>query len=165
MIVFDPEGVGELLQCAKIANDNTSEALQMLQRISDHNDWECPEKYAINDFCVSNKMKVQQLQSRADDFFNVLKTIVYNSKSIQRAVIEDIVSIDTQIMKSISKTDVVSSNTFPQENTVGRDKISELLKRITDDISAQDGWSSGITGAETRSMDVPITVVEFPDMK
>lgn len=165
MIIFDPEGVAELLQYAKLANDNASVALSMLQRIHDHNDWCCQEKNQINDFCLSNKTKVQQLQSRTDDFYKVLSAIVLNSKSIHRTVINDISSIDTEILKSVAETINNATHTTPPVGSVGAGKISEIVKKISDDIVSQDIWKTSVVGEEIRNILSPIAVVKFPDLK
>lgn len=72
MIVLDTALLKELASVSAAANDAIDDAVGALSRVSTHNDWGCREKYAINEYAVTNRSKIQQIQQNSGTLFNML---------------------------------------------------------------------------------------------
>lgn len=62
----------ELQAAANAANQTNAmlvEAMNLLNQVVVHNDWGCPERYAINDNTVQNRTMVLNLQTDAQNFY------------------------------------------------------------------------------------------------
>lgn len=54
---------------ARRANEAITEAMNLLNRIVVHNDWECAERDAINDNTIRNKNDARYIQQCAEQFY------------------------------------------------------------------------------------------------
>ena len=59
---------------AQQANEAISEAANLLNAITVHDDWICTERDRIKEMTLSNKQKAQQIQERSSSFYSAIQT-------------------------------------------------------------------------------------------
>lgn len=55
------------------ANALVSEALTLLNQVVIHNDWQCKERYQINENTMADRQTAQEVQSHATSFYYAVK--------------------------------------------------------------------------------------------
>ena len=70
MISIDTSIMRNLVIASTNANNAITDAMEVLNRISTHNDWACKEKDAINEYTNTNKNRIRQLQENSSSFLN-----------------------------------------------------------------------------------------------
>ncbi len=58
---------------AQQTNDSISEALSLLNQVVIHNDWQCKERYKINENTMANRQKAQEIQNNTSSFYQAIK--------------------------------------------------------------------------------------------
>lgn len=75
MISIDTDIMKELVRATSTANDAIDEAVEVLNKITIHNDWGCKEKNSINNYTTSNKNKIKTLQEHSRSFLSILSSV------------------------------------------------------------------------------------------
>jgi len=86
MISIDTSTMQQLAQAASTANSAINQAMEILNRISAHNDWACKEKDAINDYTTTNKNRARQLHENAQSFFNAVKGVSVDFETAETGI-------------------------------------------------------------------------------
>lgn len=111
IINLDTDLLKETVRICAVANEEIDTAVEELNRITIHNDWCCKERDAINDYTVSNKMKISHLQDCARSFLNVLTQVSDEFEERENTVSSMFDSVDSLIgtLLTASVGGVVSS--------------------------------------------------------
>lgn len=129
MIILDTGVLSELVLAASATTEMIDNAVDALNRISTHYDWECKEKSAINEYAVTNKNKIKQLQENTRNFLNVLSQISKEFETEENSLISimpDLESVISSVIAIPICTDVIG--------TVGNPIINDGVSSIVDEI-------------------------------
>lgn len=69
IVDIDTEELKQAAAIARRANEAITAAMNLLNRIVVHNDWECAERDAINDNTIRNKNDARYIQQCAEQFY------------------------------------------------------------------------------------------------
>ena len=73
ILEMDTDALRSAVGTAKAASDAISSAMELLNRITVHNDWECRERDAINNFTLENRQKIGQMNEAANAFYGAVE--------------------------------------------------------------------------------------------
>lgn len=102
MITIDTTIMKELVGIASAANSAIDAAVDALNRVSIHNDWGCREKTAINEYCITNKRKVKNLQENASQFLTSITKAANDFEGLEGALGKLMGNLDGVISKAIT---------------------------------------------------------------
>ena len=72
-INIDTDSLKLAANTAKKANDNISQAMNLISQVTEHNDWQCARRDQINEFARNNRIAIGKLQSDAESFYNAIQ--------------------------------------------------------------------------------------------
>ncbi len=70
---IDTDVLRSSVATAEQANSSISEALSQLNQVVIHNDWQCKERYQINENTLANRQTAQEIQNHASSFYQAVK--------------------------------------------------------------------------------------------
>ena len=95
MISVDTSVMRNLVSAASTANDAINDAVEILSRISSHNDWQCKEKDAINDYTNTNKTKIRNLQENSNSFLNAISSAANEFEEAEKSILNMFSSVES----------------------------------------------------------------------
>ena len=121
MAVFDidTDELNALAGTASSANDLISEALQTLQSVTTHNDWQCAERTRINNYILQNRQMASTLQQNAAAFYQAISKaaeLAYQSEQSylqKQNELDDLVGRIENVVPGISQTGSVDGGAVP----------------------------------------------------
>ena len=72
---IDTDVLRSSVATAEQANASISEALSLLNQVVIHNDWQCKERYQINENTLANRQTAQEIQNLASSFYQAVKQV------------------------------------------------------------------------------------------
>lgn len=72
---IDTDVLRSSVATAEQANASISEALSLLNQVVIHNDWQCKERYQINENTLANCQTAQEIQNHASSFYQAVKQV------------------------------------------------------------------------------------------
>ena len=91
-----------LVAAATTANDAITDAMELLNRISNHNDWACKEKDAINEYSVKNKTRARQLQENASAFLHAVTAATNEFEATENSISDMFSSVESILSDILS---------------------------------------------------------------
>ena len=70
---MNPQTITEIAQTIANAYGEVEEAARILTSITEHNNWNCKERDAINDYTQSNAREILKISEKSGNFANVMK--------------------------------------------------------------------------------------------
>ena len=70
---IDTDQLRSAVTVAEKANEEITEAMNLLNRIVEHKDWVCKERNSINNNTVYNKETAKQIQGKSNAFYQAIK--------------------------------------------------------------------------------------------
>lgn len=110
MISIDTALLRELVSASSVANDAIDNAVDALNRVSTHNDWGCKEKYAINEYAITNRNKIKQLQENSRGFLNVITQVSNEFETSENSIINLFSSVESLLSGMLSIPVAVVTN-------------------------------------------------------
>lgn len=101
-INIDTDSLKLAANTAKKANDNISQAMNLISQVTEHNDWQCARRDQINEFARNNRTAIGKLQSDAESFYNALQIVADRFVEREQDVAKQSNSIDELLQKTIS---------------------------------------------------------------
>lgn len=129
MISIDTSTLQQLVQAASTANDAINEAMEILNRISSHNDWSCKEKDAINDYTTNNKKRARQLHENALSYFNAVKCISHDFETAETGISDMFSSVESLLAGVLQAAEGVASNVINGVQT-GVSVVQSIMDKI-----------------------------------
>lgn len=154
MISIDTALLRELVSASSVANDAIDNAVDALNRVSTHNDWGCKEKYAINEYAITNRNKIKQLQENSREFLNVITQVSNEFETSENSIIDLFSSVESLLsgMLSIPVSVVTNGHTHTGTNQLG------FAENFADIISK---WQKSIEWKPIDDIAVPICANPF----
>lgn len=72
---IDTDLLKQTALAAKRANDNISQAMSLINQVTEHNDWQCSRRNQINEYARNNRADIGKLQADAESFYNAVQTV------------------------------------------------------------------------------------------
>ena len=86
MISIDTEIMRQLVSACSAANDSIDEAVDILNRVTSHNDWGCKERDSINEYTAQNKARIRALQEKSRSFLSVLTSVSHDFENAENSI-------------------------------------------------------------------------------
>ena len=92
IIDVNPQTITEIAQTIANAYGEVEEAARILTSITEHNNWNCKERDAINDYTRSNAQEILKISEKSGNFANVMKTVAENFTTDEKNISEMLLS-------------------------------------------------------------------------
>lgn len=102
MISIDTEIMRQLASACSAANDSIDEAVDILNRVTSHNDWGCKERDSINEYTNQNKAKIRALQEKSRGFLSVLTSVSHDFENAESSISDMFSSLESVLGDVIS---------------------------------------------------------------
>ena len=102
MINVDTDALTALAKNMQAANEQITEAVQLLNRTTTHSDWGCRERVRIGEILTNNKKTIQILQERSEAFARAVTYAANEFVAVERDIAEVIGQNDAEISHIIS---------------------------------------------------------------
>lgn len=171
MISIDTSIMRNLVTASTAANNAITDAVEVLNRISTHNDWACKEKDAINDYTNTNKNQIRQLQEFSNSFLNAITGAATEFEETETSISDMFSSVESMISNILSISTVTSeTNGEPlKRGTPAADfpsGFSNIIKNFLKDIVPQ-AWQEDCTPLASfiaNNVTAPIAMCNFSDI-
>ncbi|MBR2701868.1 MAG: hypothetical protein IKE77_07280 [Erysipelotrichaceae bacterium] len=70
---IDTDVLRNSVSIAERANNEISEAMNLLNQITIHNDWICPQRDEINNYTMMNRERIRVIQNNSASFYSAIK--------------------------------------------------------------------------------------------
>ncbi len=138
MISVDTEVIRQIVSVCSTANESINEAVDALNRVTSHNDWNCKERDTINEYTSQNKIKIRALQERSRNFLSVLTSVSYDFENAENSIGDMFSSLEGLLGGIIAIPIVKPASEVIQENSTYTDSNmwpSNILSKLQDTIN------------------------------
>lgn len=73
VLQIDTELLTQSAEAARNANEAITQAMNLINQVTEHQDWVCSKRDAINDYARSNREAIGILQQNANSFYGAVK--------------------------------------------------------------------------------------------
>ena len=169
MISIDTSIMRNLVTASVTANNAITDAMEVLNRISTHNDWACKEKDAINEYTNTNKNRIHQLQENSSAFLTAIAGAASEFEETETSISDMFSSVESMLSNILSITAGVVGGPLqqngsplpefsPQFDSIIKDVLNNIpLTRMTD---GYDPFAAFVSNNITE----PIAICNFPDI-
>lgn len=99
---IDTEILRAAVTSAEQTNAAISEALNFLNQVVIHNDWQCQERYKINENTMINRQTAQEIQNRSTAFYQAVKQSSIEFDEVEKVMVSKTNSVDGMISRIVS---------------------------------------------------------------
>ena len=110
IIDVNPQTITEIAQTIANAYGEVEEAARILTSITEHNNWNCKERDAINDYTQSNAREILKISEKSGNFANVMKTVAENFTTDEKNISEMFTSVESMIGSILSIRPIGAGN-------------------------------------------------------
>ena len=115
-ISVDTDELYNVASIAKQANDALTDAMFHLNQVTTHSDWNCPERGAINEYILSNRQIIANLQQASESFYNVLHQVAQEFDAKEKEIFTWFSSVDEELATVFD----VSASSLNRSSSSGR---------------------------------------------
>lgn len=172
MISIDTSIMRNLVTASSTANNAITDAMEVLNRISTHNDWACKEKDAINEYTNTNKNRIRQLQENSSSFLNAITGAATEFEETETSISDMFSSVESMISNILSITAATAGviggplqqggSPLPEFTSTFSDVIKDVLKDIVPQ-TRQEGYNPFDAFIANNVTD-PIALCNFSDI-
>lgn len=180
MISIDTVILRQLVSACSAANESINDAVDALNRVTIHNDWNCKERDSINEYTNQNKIKIRSLQEKSKSFLNTLTLVSHDFENAEASISDMFSSLDG-ILGSVIAIPLtegpINTETWVQQTP----QRNPVFGSVVDWIKEQNVWTNppavivdnGPSGGianwldhhELTTISDPISVCFFDDIK
>ena len=102
IIDVNPQTITGIAQTIANAYGEVEEAVKILTSITEHNNWNCKERDAINDYTRSNSQEILKISEKSGNFANVMKAVAENFTTDEKKLSEMFTSVESMIASMLS---------------------------------------------------------------
>ena len=110
IIDVNPQTITEIAQTIANAYGEVEEAARILTSITEHNNWNCKERDAINDYTQSNAREILKISEKSGNFANVMKMVAENFTTDEKKISEMFTSVESMIGSILSIRPIGAGN-------------------------------------------------------
>lgn len=138
LINLDTDLLRDAVRICAVANEEIDQAVMELNRITEHNDWCCKERDAINSYTEGNKLKIRHLQDCSSSFLNVLSQVATDFEQQEADTARLFDNIDTIIGGLLARGSRIASVTSDFSKNV-IDSVQEVMTDAVQNTSSAFG--------------------------
>ena len=135
MIYIDTDHLQTLVLNLETANRQIDEATNLLLQITTHENWGCAERVQINEYILENRKMIQNLQSKATAFHNIVKQVTDEFVETEDSIGNMFGQLESMLAQFMSIVQTVSAP-ITEANVVNRTSKNGIS--IFDSISVID---------------------------
>ncbi len=136
MINIDTDILRQLSSAAQLSNQNMVAALQKINTITDHSDWNCRERKSINEKMLSNKALAQKLTSATEEFTSSMNSMVARFDDFKTEAPKAFANLESLLAKKMSiKTPSAVNRVISPAVAISSDKTIKATSRFDNYIS------------------------------
>lgn len=154
MISIDTTVMRDLVAVTKSANEAISNATDLLDRISTHNDWACKEKNAINDYTITNRKQIHTIQEDFAAFLNAISAATAEIEDSENSIADMFSSVESLLANILSIAPTIISGPA-HTGTPAPGAPQPLLSVIKDCGPLKDVF---------RNLIAPVPICKFTDI-
>lgn len=172
MISIDTAIMRNLVTATSTANNAITDAMEVLNRISTHNDWACKEKDAINEYTNTNKNRIRQLQENSAAFLNAITGAVAEFEQTETSISDMFSSVESMLANILSIT-VATAGVIGGPLQQGGSPLPEFPQQFPSMVETiikdhlpntiMEGWNP-LDSFVANNITKPITVCNFSDI-
>lgn len=132
MIELDTDELRNAVSIAAKANEQLSEAMELLNAVAVHNDWTCPERNAINSNTIQNRARAESLRSDAQNFYNMIKYSADRFQELESEINSSFSNVDSALGSFLSL--VPSGTASAQADASG--SVSGTVSQVLSDVQS-----------------------------
>ena len=155
VIDVDTELMTEVASKAKIANSEVEEALNLLNKVALHYDWECNEKKAINEYTIKNKTAIKKLHDKTESYLNAVVQAATEVKNAEISICNSFNDLEVVIGKSL---EIIKTIGDKKTNSWGA--INSAMQKIIADIN----YGNSLVNYHSTNLGKGIRIVPFEIM-
>jgi hypothetical protein len=121
IIDVNPQTITGIAQTIANAYGEVEEAARILTSITEHNNWNCKERDAINDYTRSNAQEILKISEKSGNFANVMKVVAEMFTSVE-SIIASMLTI--QPIGSGTTTSNIPEGVMPINKSIGAGDIN-----------------------------------------
>jgi len=131
MISIDTDVLKQLASVAELSNQNMIAALQKINAITDHGDWNCKERKTINQRMLSNKALAQKLTVSTEEFTSNLNNMVARFDDFKTDAPKAFANLESLLAKKMSiKTPSAVGRVISPATVISSDKTIKTTGRF-----------------------------------
>ena len=131
MINIDTDVLKQLASAAQLSNQNMIAALQKINTITDHNDWNCKERKTINQRMLSNKSLAQKLSAATEEFTANMNKMVARFDDFKAEAPKAFANLESLLAKKMSiRTPFVAGSINIPLSSISADKAVNTTNRL-----------------------------------
>ena len=111
IIDVNPQTITGIAQTIANAYGEVEEAARILTSITEHNNWNCNERDAINDYTRSNAQEILKISEKSGNFANVMKVVAENFTTDEKNISEMFTSVESIIASMLTIQPIGSGTT------------------------------------------------------
>lgn len=97
MLDIDTDELRSAVAVAKSANEEITAAMDLLNKIVVHNDWECPQRETIKDNTINNRQTAKNIQECANALYLVIEEASVKFENTEQEIIRLTNQVDSII--------------------------------------------------------------------
>ena len=105
IIDVNPQTITGIAQTIANAYGEVEEAARILTSITEHNNWNCKERDAINDYTRSNAQEILKISEKSGNFANVMKVVAENFTTDEKNISEMFTSVEHHCLHAYDPAD------------------------------------------------------------
>lgn len=109
IIDLNTDELQSAVQIARRTNEFLTEAANLLNSVVVHNDWQCPERYEINNNTTRNRTQALTLQADAENLYNNINYASEQFLAAEQEIYRSFDTVDGPIASFLSQTPSVVS--------------------------------------------------------
>ena len=132
ILTLDTDLLRSTVQIAETTNDAITEAVNLLNQVVIHNDWECVERDELNNYTLANRQTARDIQDKTASFYNAIKTASAKFDEAERNTIangnslDEVISRIANVVPGINQA--ASSSSGDDISIVNFDQMSQSMK-------------------------------------
>ena len=116
IIDVNPQTITGIAQTIANAYGEVEEAARILTSITEHNNWNCKERDAINDYTRSNAQEILKISEKSGNFANVMKVVAENFTTDEKNI--------SEMFTSGTTTSNIPEGVMPINKSIGAGDIN-----------------------------------------
>lgn len=131
MLHIDTELLKQAATVAGTANEAITQALNLINQVTEHHDWVCSKREIINNYAVENRQAINVLQNNASSFYEAVKTASdrFTEKEEELASASD--KLEGIISSVIVKVPAIGGGIGSAVGSVGLTGLSDIASSIS----------------------------------
>ena len=127
---IDTELLKQAATAAEKANEEITQAMEMINRVTEHNDWNCKKRDVINSYASENRQAIGIIQSNSSSFYSAVKEASRRFSDKEEELARNSNRLDDIISSIIVKVPTIGGGIGSAAGSVGVSIMSEIASSL-----------------------------------